>query len=397
VPKVKSIYRCGAGDAEGVGPLKPRAAEEYTQIRFFHSAETKRPGSLQWAFAFRRSMAYDAHERSTTEASMLHCRSLLIVLLGSLLVFSTTADAFQAPTLTPQVYLPFIYQMTRDPCDTTFPLIPLQPSQTRLAFIRQDITGNNLYLINAGSTTSESLTQSAGVSDLEWSPDGTQIAFLSSSTITTSLILLRLDDNRMTTVMSWEQSSERLIYPRGITWSPDGQQIAFALVIRAISDIERVNIMVMQSDGSGLRQLTHSDADTDPAWSPDGKLIAYRSYGIVLMRMQPDGSSQTQITDRWATAGPVWTPDGSRIGFVSGCGSRPGGFLYTIRPDGTGLTVLLRLPGTLTSWSPDGTRVAYTAQRFKGSDIFVTNLDGSGFSQIDAQYATALTAKWAPR
>ncbi len=91
-------------------------------------------------------------------------------------------------------------------------------------------------------------------------------------------------------------------------WSPDGRRIAF------VSDRDGLGeIYVMNADGSGQTNLTNNPADDlDPAWSPDGKRITFASerdgdYEIYVMNA--DGSGQTRLTDNPAhDAGSHWSP-----------------------------------------------------------------------------------------
>ena len=55
------------------------------------------------------------------------------------------------------------------------------------------------------------------------------------------------------------------------------------------------NIWTMRSDGAGKRQLTTTNMDDDPVWSPDGTRIAYRHAGDIWI-MNADGSHKTQLT-----------------------------------------------------------------------------------------------------
>ena len=62
-------------------------------------------------------------------------------------------------------------------------------------------------------------------------------------------------------------------YDSAPAWSPDGRQIAF----ESTMDGDR-EIYVMNADGTNIRQLTHNTLwDEGPAWSPDGTKLAFSS------------------------------------------------------------------------------------------------------------------------
>jgi Tol biopolymer transport system component len=140
-------------------------------------------------------------------------------------------------------------------------------------------------------------------------------------------------------------------------------------------------IFTMNPDGTGLQQLTSNAAsDLDPAWSADGKQIAFESdrdgsFGIYVMKA--DGSGQTQLTSlspdpstpQYSWDRPAWSPDGTKIAFASG------GDIYVINIDGSGLKNLTNSPGSEygPSWSPDGTKIAFAS----GIDIYVMDAGGS--------------------
>jgi TolB protein len=154
-------------------------------------------------------------------------------------------------------------------------------------------------------------------------------------------------------------------------WSPDGTKIAFSSPVDG--DFE---VYVMSADGTGVKQLTHNElaADEDPTWSPDGRKIAFvgygrtiiptewgsREYATELLTMNADGSDQTSIRLSINGTGtqPAWSPDGKKIAFMNGDG------IATINPDGTGETVSApAIPeggdNGNPSWSPDGRKLAY--------------------------------------
>jgi Tol biopolymer transport system component len=112
-------------------------------------------------------------------------------------------------------------------------------------------------------------------------------------------------------------------------WSPAADRIVF----------DQNGIAVINADGSGLHNLTSSDADFPPLWSPDGQKILFTSHrdgNDELYVMNPDGSGQTNLTSNPAAdLNPIWSPDGSKIAFQS---NRDGdSHIFVINRDGSGL------------------------------------------------------------
>ncbi len=189
-------------------------------------------------------------------------------------------------------------------------------------------------------------------------------------------------------------------------WAPNGALIAYA---RKVTGGEQPPaIWVMFADGSGRTRLT-TDAvpERQPAWAPDGSRIAYARAsgnfgGYRVWVMNADGTGQAELTHPWARASdtdPAWSPDGTRIAFVR---SKPGSFpeLYLVNTDGSGLQ-RLTLNGWIEghpAWSPDGTRIAFDRCCPDGqSDLFVLDVA----TRLEADLTNSLTVDefepaWSP-
>jgi Tol biopolymer transport system component len=123
-----------------------------------------------------------------------------------------------------------------------------------------------------------------------------------------SIFTLSLEDGLLTNLTDFNGAD---MHP---TWSPAGYAIAFTRRTAAGGgDIMRIN-----SDGSGLTQLTSDGVSMFPRWSPDGRSFAYtrRSH---LYRMAADGSDPRQLTsgevaDGWEN-NLNWSPDGQYLAF----------------------------------------------------------------------------------
>jgi Tol biopolymer transport system component len=151
-------------------------------------------------------------------------------------------------------------------------------------------------------------------------------------------------------------------------WSPDGRAIAYAGDSIAGQGWPH-HIYSMRSDGSARTRLTSGAAsDLDPSWSPDGSRIAFTRRGVTnqVWTMNADGSAQALLKDD--ASQPDWSPDGTKIVFVAG-----GSEVSVMSTDGSGATALHA--GGSPSWSPDGMRIAFTT----ASGVAVMNSDGSGF------------------
>ena len=179
-------------------------------------------------------------------------------------------------------------------------------------------------------------------------------------------------------------------------WSPDGRRIAFD----SNRDGNR-EVYVMNADGSGVTRLTDNGAaDEFPAWSPDGRRIAFESNrdgNPEVYVMNADGSGVTRLTDNGARDWyPAWSPDGRRIAFDS---DRDGNWeIYVMNADGSGLTRLTYKGAADFSpaWSPDGRRIAFTSERDGNWEIYVMNADASGVTRLTDNDAHDVAPAWSP-
>ena len=175
-------------------------------------------------------------------------------------------------------------------------------------------------------------------------------------------------------------------------WSPDGRRIAFT---------RSADIYVMNADGTNEMRLTENKARyADPAWSPDGHHIAFTSdrdgnWNIYVM--DADGTNETRLTDNEASDDqPTWSPDGHHIAFASvRDGNRD---IYVMDADGTNVT---RLTDSTArdidpAWSPDGRRIAFASVRNENWDIYVMDADDTNVTRLTDSMARDIDPAWSP-
>lgn len=234
----------------------------------------------------------------------------------------------------------------------------VRSSGPRIAYVAATDAGFDLFTVRPDGTRIRQLTSSGRVAEPVWSPDRSQIVFSDevAPEVVARLRVLDLRSGKTRRVSRYYDSTLG-----GVDWSPDGSRLAFGgfqtFVIIDVRSGERVSVPLSGQVGS-LR---------NPSWSPDGSQIAFSrddasGSGIVLV--SPRGGQVRTLTRlRGYERNPAWSPDGSQIVFSHQRWLRRQGeiALKSVRPDGTDLRRFVRTPelDVMPAWSPDGSRVAF--------------------------------------
>jgi TolB protein len=163
-------------------------------------------------------------------------------------------------------------------------------------------------------------------------------------------------------------------------WSPDGRQLAFASYVRGLPDIFIANIYQGTELERPLKGGSRGEENFLPVFSPDGTKIAFQSNrdgNAEIYVMNRDGSGIRRITNHpRADATPTWSPSGNQIAFVSDRTGSPQ--IYVVDADGLNLrplTVGLESYCDRPTWSPPPfNEIAYAARTGGGNDIKVLDV-----------------------
>jgi TolB protein len=182
-------------------------------------------------------------------------------------------------------------------------------------------------------------------------------------------------------------------------WSPDGKKIAFVSNRNNVNEDHR-QIWVIDADGKNPIRLTDGLVDTYPDWSPDGTKIVYDTHlvpeghhlapgGITVM--DADGKDKKLVKNARGLH-PTWSPDGKRIAFISTVDVI--NHLFVMDADGRNRMQLTHdfVRKRLPSWSHDGKRIAYVGDNV----IWVVDSDGENPRQLTWHVATEEHPTWSP-
>jgi Tol biopolymer transport system component len=155
-------------------------------------------------------------------------------------------------------------------------------------------------------------------------------------------------------------------------------------------------------NGAAMRLTDSGDADLTPQWNPDGTKIAWVSGApgsSHIWIMNSDGSGKRQLTNAEGTQGwPEWSPDGARVLYWEYNETSKLYAIRTIKVDGTSIITIAETANILDRpvWRPDGQYVAYAAEINANWDIWVAKSDASQSWRMTTSSAMETNPLWRP-
>ena len=295
----------------------------------------------------------------------------------------------------------------------------------KVLFVSSRDGNAQIYQMNADGSGQRALTDSqAENTEPAWSMDGKRIAFTSYRDGNAEIYVMDSDganqkrltnDRRSDSVPAWTKDGRivfRSMRDRNANFfvmdadgsnlqrvtndnldkgppmpSPDGARVGFV----AFDAHDRHDIHVAGMNGSGVKNLTaeqSKDKKLAPAWSTDGKSLAYvesKGYALNLRLVDVESGKVNKVTEGAAAvfANPVWSPDGQRIVYASSpegnAMDKARGDIYVMNADGSGARNLTNHPAedNYPAWSADGNSIYFISFRDGNAQIYSVSVDGA--------------------
>ena len=234
-----------------------------------------------------------------------------------------------------------------------------------------------------------------------WNSDGDMVAYVSQQNGETDVYVSPPHGGAQTRITSGG-SSELLG-----DWSPDGQWLVFSRSSASPEGSDDVQgLWLRNPSGVNLLQLTHG-ADSHPAWSPDGDVIAFvrNDLGnLDIYAVSPEDGDDWRgklAVHRWLNSpqdehSPAWNPDGDTLAFVTTRDGNPE--IYTAQLDHDDPPLRLTIneaADTQPVWSPNGNRIAFVTNLFGDtSEIIVMDSDGTNQQRLTHNDARDYSPDW---
>ena len=283
--------------------------------------------------------------------------STLVAVLGTASVTTLAGAGRSLVAQAPAHRSTIAYQLTHtETADPSF-----SPDGKRMVYLSVVLGREQLFAMNLDGSDPAQLTHDdADHEDPAWSPDGRSIAFVLSKGPVEMIYLMHADGSG---VEALTPPDVRAIHPN---WSPDGAKLAYCTDDDLHPPAKNpADIYVLDLSTRRIAKLISGGVNTYPAWSPDGRHMAFRrmlgEMNSEVFVANSDGSDAHNLTNHPAFDGwPAWSPDGTQIAFAS---NRNANYqIFVMSADGSDVHLLANTEGRATApqWARDGKTIYFT-------------------------------------
>ncbi|MCX6640771.1 MAG: hypothetical protein NTW14_09865 [bacterium] len=179
-------------------------------------------------------------------------------------------------------------------------------------------------------------------------------------------------------------------------WSPNGKQIAFTSF-----GVYQADIFIYDLDAKSSRPFFSAPGvDQAPAWSPDGQWLAYSSSvdgNAEIYVCRTDGGVAKRLTYSWSIeTSPCWSPSGHEIAYTSDQLGKPQVFIMDTDGANQRRLTMIGEYNDSPAWSPRGDLIAYVRRDTDGFQIYVTDPRGERHVKATTGPGYNMDPSWSP-
>ena len=238
--------------------------------------------------------------------------------------------------------------------------------------------GSNVVTVTSGDY---------GATSPSWSPDGKQIAFTYAKGNSQQIGVINADGTNLRQITAIDSPSQRPI------WSPKGDKIAC---------LQNMQLTIIGTDGTVIKSLSSpliQRVDYPGSWSPDGTRLVFAAVvgnGYGIFAVSDDLTNLTQLGAGLSGSlnFPAWSPNGRKIAFSQSGNAG----IYTINSDGSEARFVVK--GGYPSWSPDSASIAYSIPIDAARGVYhlgVVKADGSNPQDLGVLQNGDFGSVWSPK
>jgi len=281
--------------------------------------------------------------------------------------------------------------------------VALSPDGERLAVVASVAGKRGIYLRSASGADAALEWWREGSSPV-WSPDGGSMAFIAGGDLWVAPAAsgaAAASAGASAAGDSAQRLTRELAGVRDAAFSPDGKSIAFYATPDSVQDI-----WVVPADGGAeprrlvSKAAEHDDPRFEPAWSPDGRTIAYVSdradyWSDDVWLVDVASGRSSQLTRKlMASSTPVWSPKGDRIALFGTAKNeywyQDLSYIYLVNPAAAGSERPIRMQVFATDaimrnrpfWSGDGRTIYFPYQQRGSDDLWAVPDTGGVATQV---------------